>query len=275
MNQVPEDDSAAVERLCRICHDDAVDNNERVISPCKCAGTMKWVHKSCLNIWRKSQRTHGGDHTKCSDCKTLYAIKSHPTQQVSSADLFVAYALLAAIELLMLREAVVENERQPNEVSDAMSVYIYRALYAMVSTAFLCYMIRIIDDRDGCNAFYDTYVLPRRYAYSHMHVTRSLFATHADSELSVWMSSNCYVWLATFVLTVSSNMLLSRHLLDEVHRMLLDGDALQSVARYCMVIGVARIIVYIVCFIDATVAYETHVQRHADTIDEQDYVDAI
>ena len=38
---------------CRICLGDKSDGH--FISPCKCNGTMKYVHAHCLNTWRRSK----------------------------------------------------------------------------------------------------------------------------------------------------------------------------------------------------------------------------
>lgn len=38
------------EMLCRICFDCETDNNP-LVNPCKCSGTMRWVHEECLKIW--------------------------------------------------------------------------------------------------------------------------------------------------------------------------------------------------------------------------------
>jgi hypothetical protein len=35
---------------CRICYGDHLQ--ERLVVPCACAGSMRWIHISCLNRWR-------------------------------------------------------------------------------------------------------------------------------------------------------------------------------------------------------------------------------
>lgn len=37
------------EKICRICYD--IDSNLELINPCKCKGTIKWVHNDCLSKW--------------------------------------------------------------------------------------------------------------------------------------------------------------------------------------------------------------------------------
>jgi len=42
----------ATVKCCRIClQSDAQDENNMLISPCKCSGSSKYVHKNCLEEW--------------------------------------------------------------------------------------------------------------------------------------------------------------------------------------------------------------------------------
>jgi E3 ubiquitin-protein ligase DOA10 len=38
-------------KACRICLDDMDDDDNPFITPCKCAGSMKFIHLSCLREW--------------------------------------------------------------------------------------------------------------------------------------------------------------------------------------------------------------------------------
>lgn len=51
---------------CRICFGD--NSDQILISPCNCAGTLKFVHRECLDKWRKISR----HDTFCDICKTKY-----------------------------------------------------------------------------------------------------------------------------------------------------------------------------------------------------------
>lgn len=37
--------------ICRICLSEDSDKDNPMISPCKCAGTMKFIHLECLKEW--------------------------------------------------------------------------------------------------------------------------------------------------------------------------------------------------------------------------------
>tara|TARA_Y100000389_G_scaffold196477_1_gene229464 strand:+ start:11713 stop:12216 length:504 start_codon:yes stop_codon:yes gene_type:complete len=64
---------------CRICFD---STEEKVISPCECDGSMKWVHKSCLEKW-----IHHSGNITCPVCKSKFIIEK------SSRDRFLTYLL--------------------------------------------------------------------------------------------------------------------------------------------------------------------------------------
>lgn len=55
--------------LCRICYDS--DDNSDLIQPCKCSGTMKYIHRKCLNKWRLTT-TSIDSMFKCDQCKFEY-----------------------------------------------------------------------------------------------------------------------------------------------------------------------------------------------------------
>jgi len=56
---------AAEAKLCRICLCEESDENDPLISPCKCAGTMSSIHLECLREWLNSKRSKkDGDFVK-------------------------------------------------------------------------------------------------------------------------------------------------------------------------------------------------------------------
>jgi len=46
--------SAEGEACCRICFESEETGENPLISPCKCTGSMRWVHRACLDQWRIS-----------------------------------------------------------------------------------------------------------------------------------------------------------------------------------------------------------------------------
>lgn len=62
---------------CRICRS---RDDEPLISPCKCSGSSKWIHQSCLVQWFQISRA-----TKCELCSEKIIIKKFlkPVREVS------------------------------------------------------------------------------------------------------------------------------------------------------------------------------------------------
>jgi hypothetical protein len=61
---------------CRICLDDEKDDNKLIV-PCKCKGTQKYVHIKCLQTWRETPEEFNEEVTRnrnkrCGICKTIY-----------------------------------------------------------------------------------------------------------------------------------------------------------------------------------------------------------
>lgn len=68
--------SQASERQCRICFGGEEEPLGKLVSPCKCKGTMKYVHVDCLDAWRNTFINNGigseSSFFKCSNCLYEY-----------------------------------------------------------------------------------------------------------------------------------------------------------------------------------------------------------
>lgn len=60
------------ENECRICFE-LETTDDPFIYPCKCKGTSKYVHTSCLNSWRTINRENDA-FNRCMECRTEYDI---------------------------------------------------------------------------------------------------------------------------------------------------------------------------------------------------------
>ncbi|RGB33522.1 hypothetical protein C1646_704171 [Rhizophagus diaphanus] len=70
------DDNVSEDKMCRICFAGAEEESSlgRLISPCLCKGTMRYVHVECLNQWRlRSQKK--SSFFQCDECKYKYAFR--------------------------------------------------------------------------------------------------------------------------------------------------------------------------------------------------------
>ena len=62
------------DKCCRICYDDC--NKQDMIAPCVCSGSMKWVHRTCLDEWRASS-TQELAFSQCCNCESGYQLVKH------------------------------------------------------------------------------------------------------------------------------------------------------------------------------------------------------
>ena len=70
MNRYTAFNNEGENKLCRICLDDS-DPHKKLIVPCRCSGTQKYVHESCLSRWRETQFSLR-DVDKCEICLYNY-----------------------------------------------------------------------------------------------------------------------------------------------------------------------------------------------------------
>ncbi|OMJ79436.1 hypothetical protein SteCoe_20537 [Stentor coeruleus] len=61
------DDEASEEKMCRICFEHENESNP-IICPCRCNGTMKYIHEECLKSWILSQSRDLNEFS-CDICK--------------------------------------------------------------------------------------------------------------------------------------------------------------------------------------------------------------
>ena len=89
-------------KQCRFCLDDADD--DKWISPCKCRGSQKYVHKRCLDAWRRTS-INPRALTHCTVCHTAYKTRNVGGRNISlCAELFreIGKQLLSGFVLIVL-----------------------------------------------------------------------------------------------------------------------------------------------------------------------------
>ncbi|WUR02541.1 E3 ubiquitin-protein ligase MARCH-like [Vairimorpha necatrix] len=64
-----------IEATCKICYslDDTILKNNELIAPCNCKGSLKYVHRNCLKMWRFKSKYY--NIKKCLQCGMYYNIK--------------------------------------------------------------------------------------------------------------------------------------------------------------------------------------------------------
>jgi hypothetical protein len=69
-------ETISLDRICRICHGHEVNDPQmgRLLSPCKCRGSMKYVHLGCLNSWREISKRRES-FWQCENCNYRYNLR--------------------------------------------------------------------------------------------------------------------------------------------------------------------------------------------------------
>lgn len=58
------------EYVCRICLEE--DSRHRLIAPCACRGSQRWVHRECLDKWRSMREDRA--FSRCTECLQSYQL---------------------------------------------------------------------------------------------------------------------------------------------------------------------------------------------------------
>ena len=63
------------QKLCKICYEKEDKADDKIINPCFCEGTMKYIHENCLKQW--IQKKDNMSYIRCEICKYEYKIMLH------------------------------------------------------------------------------------------------------------------------------------------------------------------------------------------------------
>jgi len=88
---------------CRNCHDTGGDD---LIAPCACAGSIRYVHRSCLNNWR-AVSPNENSFTNCDVCGTKYVFRERPDLRASRIRRFVLYFARDFLGAMLIVQAVI------------------------------------------------------------------------------------------------------------------------------------------------------------------------
>lgn len=72
----PDEDS-----VCRFCWQGSDDGEGgELLAPCRCSGSVKYVHRRCLGAWQRTQRSQGAlrKSYRCDICRGRYRVRRAP-----------------------------------------------------------------------------------------------------------------------------------------------------------------------------------------------------
>ena len=75
-------------KVCRFCLDDKNEKKNPFLSPCKCKGSIEFVHLYCLNRWRNQNLEQ--NYKACSLCHTNYSLPNeYSLEQVPKPNIYL------------------------------------------------------------------------------------------------------------------------------------------------------------------------------------------
>ncbi|KAI8143308.1 hypothetical protein BJV82DRAFT_612278 [Fennellomyces sp. T-0311] len=96
------------ERTCRICGDGEEDQENALIRPCKCKGSMMYIHIDCLNRWR-AMSPRQESHVQCDLCHYHYNVYRPKFAYIVSHPYFLRSITVVTILLLIVGMAYVSK----------------------------------------------------------------------------------------------------------------------------------------------------------------------
>lgn len=63
--------------ICRLCWGEAEEDDDPLLSPCNCSGSLQHIHHKCLSDWQRTLRAQGQGRRAhiCELCKTPYRLQ--------------------------------------------------------------------------------------------------------------------------------------------------------------------------------------------------------
>lgn len=110
--------------FCRICYSDTnpITKKNDLVAPCKCIGSIKYVHSTCLKMWRMKGKAFR-DMKKCEQCNGIYNIPGEEPIysaliSITSAFLILIAYVISSVLFKTLIEAfsILIEELNPSEM---------------------------------------------------------------------------------------------------------------------------------------------------------------
>jgi len=153
---------------CWVCMSNDPEDLGGLISPCSCRGSMKWVHRECLDTWRVST-TNPKNFTNCQNCGFRFEM----------------VARRSSVE--ELQQDIERMERQKLFKRDALVQALSAFLLSQVALFALAAGMRAIDPHGAIVVLFNLQQLPPDGEASFMYSLKHHKATYYLSSLSLSM----------------------------------------------------------------------------------------
>ena len=110
------------ENFCRICFEENNYYENRLISPCLCKGTQKFIHTNCLKEWRRVNANNPEKRDNCEICNFKFVIENR--------DNFIKYKEEMTLYTLFLRH---------------MSIALFSIVYGSIDYSFDFFTVKTLN----------------------------------------------------------------------------------------------------------------------------------
>mmetsp|Transcript_154016 Transcript_154016/g.295359 ORF Transcript_154016/g.295359 Transcript_154016/m.295359 type:complete len:430 (+) Transcript_154016:93-1382(+) len=150
------------EPTCRICFTSGGTEGQQLVSPCKCEGSQKWVHLSCLRRWQRSvqldlpnhpedtQREHR--HRICNVCRAEFDIPPQDRTSMMSDLACIRPEEIAPGMVLVTKSTAAESAARGAQLNLVLRAYIETKAAHFREAVYMLTEIHAGDGTDGSDA---------------------------------------------------------------------------------------------------------------------------
>jgi hypothetical protein len=144
-----------MDSICRFCYEPKLSQTDPLITPCKCIGSVRYVHLQCLKQWRFAT-TNPDFATKCQLCLTNFRIPvRHPLETIPLIHnepiwfflsrplipMFLAHYFYIIIAAHIFREKMLEPPHGYLFPYMPINILTNMIFFSMSTGIFLCYFL--------------------------------------------------------------------------------------------------------------------------------------
>ena len=146
---------------CRICLEASNDKKDKLIRACRCNGTSKYVHSSCLQEWRETSSLTNRDTSECEIClykyrttkiKPFWFIRWGYNPDRDTKDIAFRFNMIAVLLLIFCDMVISPLDSQcvipkklnfnTTDISSVTESNIYISIYGIILYSLLiCYIL--------------------------------------------------------------------------------------------------------------------------------------
>jgi hypothetical protein len=126
---------------CRICLDNENLFSNPLISPCLCKGSMKYIHRECLNSWRKSNNKA---YYMCDICKYEYKFMRTTIANILRNELVIHIITLFTFIIISSLIGLFINRYHNIRLSTISSYFVYNLIMGSMIMGMFGFMTLFI-----------------------------------------------------------------------------------------------------------------------------------